>query len=142
MREGLNKITVTSLTSEMKDVPVCSRGFSMYELPYCSKFLKVQFLFFIYLSSMNTSAFDLTQFFPCLCLLPQLYLLFLNLTAPFLIQMMLLIRGSSIQHLDVENRKKLLPQLGRYYSHFPRNNTFVCRQVFYPKFISEMLKWN
>lgn len=106
-------------------------GFSMYKLPYCSEFLKVQFLFFIYLSSINTSTFDLAQLFSCLCLLPQLYqFFFFNLTAPFLIQMMLLIRGSSIQHLDVENKKKLTPQLGRYYSHFPRNNTFACRQVF------------
>lgn len=52
------------------------------------------------------------------------------MTAPFLILiMMLLFRGGSIQHLDVENKTKLIPQIGRYYRHIPRNNSFVCRQA-------------
>jgi len=100
----------------------------MYRSLYCKKFLKVQFLFFNFLSSVNTSAFDLTHLLSCVYLLPSLSQ-FLNLTASFLIQILPLIKGSSIQHLD-EKDKKLLPLLGKVVQLLSQKESFRLQTTF------------
>lgn len=114
IKEELNKITVRkSLTSVMKDTPVCSRGiFGCTNYCIVTNFSGYNFYSsIIYLLWILKNLIWLSFSLVFICCLS--YLIFLNFTVPFLIQIMPLIRGSSIQRLDGKDKKKLLPLLGK-----------------------------